>query len=719
VRKTNGTTKGRALAYTFDTIGSDFDMILSVLTRGCTQTTPHASGISGVPWWTVVLLRETGLLSGRLRDTTLAMPTEKGRLQMNRRTYTTPLLIGMLALAGCPDDVPADTEGTSTGDTTGNTTVEPTTTPMTTTIDPDSTTTVDPDSTSVGEVCEPACGAGECCVGGFCFDEPAPSCAAACGTFEQCLCPEGSDPCDCEASCVVCGVEDGTYDPCIDVMCPAGSFCVVDDPDEPTFGWCAQQGCGEDDCACPLPADAAATALPTCGGFAGDEGNGSCFLDCSADSAVCPEGMLCRTLEGESACVWPGEGIVSDCCIANGATGCDNDMCEMTVCDADAYCCDTEWDDICVGEAQQLCEGLCPIENAQPQYGDCINVGDCDLGLTCVSDTEGTFGWCGTLDCADDTECQPPPATGDAPAACIDVNGMGFIACALDCSMGQTCPDGMTCFSDFVCVWAEAVPAYGDCLNDPGSCSLSEDVCIDDGAPMPGAGACSESGCMDATECPVAPATGDAVVSCGDLGDGNTCYLDCSMGETCPDGMGCTDLGTAMACLWPIEVVLLEEDFEGGALPMGWTVIDVDGHTPDMNVSFVDDAWVVADEFEPGMNFGAYSTSWYAPAGQSDDWLITPQITLGSSTEVDWEGWAPDQNFPDGYELRISTGMPTVVDFMANPALFTIADEGDPFTEHTVDLAAAGYMNQDVYLAWRNNSNDEFILVIDNVRVAD
>ena len=174
-----------------------------------------------------------------------------------------------------------------------------------------------------------------------------------------------------------------------------------------------------------------------------------------------------------------------------------------------------------------------------------------------------------------------------------------------------------------------------------------------------------------------------------------------------------------MACLWPDDGLALDEDFELGAFRPGWSVIDVDGLTPDAGVSFVTDAFVVVDQFEPGANFGAYSTSWYAPAGQSDDWLVSPQVTIGAASMLSWEGWAPDAGFPDGYEVRISTTGPTVMGFMAHAPLDSIAAEADVFTGHMVDLAVAGYANQDVYIAWRNNSTDQFVLVIDNVQITE
>jgi hypothetical protein len=62
--------------------------------------------------------------------------------------------------------------------------------------------------------------------------------------------------------------------------------------------------------------------------------------------------------------------------------------------------------------------------------------------------------------------------------------------------------------------------------------------------------ACAVVDCIDACDCPAAPATGDAPVTCDDIiaGGGTACYLDCSDGQTCPDDMQCI-FGTV--CMWP------------------------------------------------------------------------------------------------------------------------------------------------------------------------
>ncbi len=636
---------------------------------------------------------------------------------MSRLTYAAvPLLTGLIALVGCPsDDVPADTDNnaSSTGDLT---TSGP---PPLTTTDPDSSGGPDTGATTeVPMTCDPDCGAGMCCINGTCFGEPDPVCEAGCSALEMCLCPAGSDPCDCDAECVTCGIEEPSYDPCLEVECPAGSVCIVDDPMAPTFGWCAVQGCGEDACACPVP-PMGSEALNACDPFTGDDGNGSCYLDCGGGEA-CPEGMLCRPLDGVSACVWGGDDIESDCCISNGSQGCDDMTCQDAVCAADPFCCSNMWDQICADQAPQLCPELCmsdvPVE---PQYGDCINGNVCEVPTQCING--GDFGWCGTVNCADDTPCQPPPATGDAPAVCLPINDMTD-ACVLDCSMGQTCPDGMICANDQFCAWEMIVPpvplppGYGDCVDNPQTtCLPTEDACLVDA--MATAGACTQTGCMMDADCEMAPPTGTAIVTCGDLGTGNTCYLDCANAEVCPDGTACTAVGAGMACLWADQGFALNEDFELGLFRPGWSLIDVDGQMPDANVAFVTDAFVVSDQLEAGVNFSAISTSWYAPAGQSDDWMITPLVTLGAASMLSWDARAPDPAFPDGYEVYVSTAMPVVADFMLNPTIFSVVGEADVFTPHVVDLAAAGYANQDVYIAFRNPSTDQFLLLIDNVQI--
>ncbi len=49
----------------------------------------------------------------------------------------------------------------------------------------------------------------------------------------------------------------------------------------------------------------------------------------------------------------------SDCCIANGTTGCEDADCQIIVCSTQPLCCDNEWDFECADLATILCGDLC------------------------------------------------------------------------------------------------------------------------------------------------------------------------------------------------------------------------------------------------------------------------------------------------------------------------------------------------------------------------
>ncbi|MDO5509217.1 MAG: choice-of-anchor J domain-containing protein [Weeksellaceae bacterium] len=168
---------------------------------------------------------------------------------------------------------------------------------------------------------------------------------------------------------------------------------------------------------------------------------------------------------------------------------------------------------------------------------------------------------------------------------------------------------------------------------------------------------------------------------------------------------------------------VFQEDWDGNGPGIeAWTVIDVDGNTPAPVVSVVSDAWVVIDRGNPDFyvggpagNHAAVSTSWYAPPGTSDDWLITPLIELPEhAVQVKWEAKAQDGNFRDGYELRLApNGGNTVEDFTV--LLTSIDAENVIWTTRIISLEE--YAGTSVRIAWRNNSTDDNLLLVDNIVV--
>jgi cysteine-rich repeat protein len=186
--------------------------------------------------------------------------------------------------------------------------------------------------------------------------------------------------------------------------------------------------------------------------------------------------------------------------------------------------------------------------------------------------------------------------------------------------------------------------------------------------------------------------------------------------ELCDDNNTTAGDGCAADCLSAGPILF--DDFEAGS-NVGWTLIDADGHTPDDTVDFMSGAWVVAAD---GINTSpanrvVVSTSYYNPTGVADDWLISPALALDAHSVLTWRAYAPDADYRDGYEVRISTTTPDVAGMSANPVLLSVSQELTSWQNRSIDLAAAGYANQTVYISFRNNTNNKFLLFVDSVIV--
>jgi len=81
-----------------------------------------------------------------------------------------------------------------------------------------------------------------------------------------------------------------------------------------------------------------------------------------------------------------GDPAAGDCFSANGTPFCNDAACCNTVCAADSFCCNTQWDSICAGEANQMCGGgagcapSCGKQNVEclvgsPEYDSRLVVG--------------------------------------------------------------------------------------------------------------------------------------------------------------------------------------------------------------------------------------------------------------------------------------------------------------------------------------------------------
>ena len=163
---------------------------------------------------------------------------------------------------------------------------------------------------------------------------------------------------------------------------------------------------------------------------------------------------------------------------------------------------------------------------------------------------------------------------------------------------------------------------------------------------------------------------------------------------------------------------LLFEDFNSG-FPAGWQAIDEDGLAPynDPAVNFIMDSWVIHEDYDTlGINDSVLiSTSWFETAGSADNYIVLPALTLGAfGNYISFDCKSKDQSYHDDFEILFSYS--NLNDFTSNPVIF---DSVGPsyWTNYTVSLDSAGITGETVYLAFRHNAYDQFILEIDNIKV--
>lgn len=168
--------------------------------------------------------------------------------------------------------------------------------------------------------------------------------------------------------------------------------------------------------------------------------------------------------------------------------------------------------------------------------------------------------------------------------------------------------------------------------------------------------------------------------------------------------------------------VIFKETFDPpSTFPAGWKIVDVDQLTP--YYEKFTSAWVVIPHDHVHKNV-ALSTSWYDPvSGTSNDWMWTPAITLTGSKpkRLKWNAIAYDPDFRDGYEVRIMTVPPTGTDgnignmISSSTVYFSTSAENASWTQRSVDISALN--GSTIYIGFRNNSNDQYLLAIDDIIV--
>lgn len=127
------------------------------------------------------------------------------------------------------------------------------------------------------------------------------------------------------------------------------------------------------------------------------------------------------------------------------------------------------------------------------------------------------------------------------------------------------------------------------------------------------------------------------------------------------------------------------------------------------------------DTVDVSGNRAAIGTSDYDPAVTANDWLITPGIRLGKASKLEWQTASLSAPKTDMYEVYVSTSEQSTAGCLFNGVAGTFASEASTaFIANSLDLAAAGYANQTVFIGFRlKTATGGGHLAIDNIKVTE
>jgi hypothetical protein len=191
------------------------------------------------------------------------------------------------------------------------------------------------------------------------------------------------------------------------------------------------------------------------------------------------------------------------------------------------------------------------------------------------------------------------------------------------------------------------------------------------------------------------------------------------------------------------QTTIFQENWDGqGPGISAWTLYNVDNLTPVAPTTpgggalsaLITNAWNVlslaniqsATPTYTGYPAGATgmsgniiaSNSWYNPVGTANDWLVSPQISIptgATNVNLTWSATSMgDASFLEDYKVYVSTTGNQVANFTT--VLKDVQNQPSTGSTHTVDMTS--YAGQNVRIAFRNDSNDQYVMFLDNIRIA-
>ena len=168
--------------------------------------------------------------------------------------------------------------------------------------------------------------------------------------------------------------------------------------------------------------------------------------------------------------------------------------------------------------------------------------------------------------------------------------------------------------------------------------------------------------------------------------------------------------------------VLFSEDFNSLVMPVNFTTYDMDGLTTSPMITGVcpfTGSFIICQY--NGETFAA-SPSLFTVAGTADDWMVTPAINLpnnATTKTLEFDARSGDAAWLDGVEIYVSTTGNSPADFLTSAALYNSTTTGEPSTWTTRNVDLSSFSGQIIYIGFRHNNYNKFILGIDNIKVIE
>ena len=159
-------------------------------------------------------------------------------------------------------------------------------------------------------------------------------------------------------------------------------------------------------------------------------------------------------------------------------------------------------------------------------------------------------------------------------------------------------------------------------------------------------------------------------------------------------------------------------DFEQG-IPDFFTFHRLDNGVANSTFLFPNnEAWAIFSgtmEVSPIGTKCAASQSWFSSGnGVANRWMITPQISIKDGLSIlQWDSRAYEIEYRDNLIVKISTTNNDPASFTTT--LLSINAEKAEWTNHVVDLSS--YHGQVVYIAFVQNSDDQNMILVDNIKI--